>query len=312
MKTKISIVSAAYNEEDNISTLIREIKGGFRNLENYEYEIILVDDGSTDKTWEKIRNAAEKDKQIKGIKLSRNFGQQAALTAGLDYCSGEAVIYLDADLQHPPEKITDLINEWEKGAAVVHTRRITTREIPLLKKLSSKLFYKLMGFLSETTIEEGRTDFKLIDKTVLENIKDMRKKTRFLRGLIPWLGFETAEVEYKAPKRKRGSSKYTLRKKLSLAQDAILSFSTKPLKLISILGIILTLFSGTALVHNIILSLRKNAWYLSPVFTLLLGNTFIAGLILICLGIVAMYLIYLYRELSGRPIYIVESYTDEK
>ncbi len=311
-KKLISIVSPAYNEAENIPLIVEEVKkvmGGLK--EKYDFEYVLVNDGSTDGTWEAILKEAKKDPRIKGICFSRNFGHQMALTAGLDHAKGDAVIYCDSDLQHPPNIFPKLIKEWEKGFDVVHTKRVKTEDEPFFKRLMSNLFYKVINRFSNVRIEEGMADFKLLDKKVLGKLSYMREHDRFLRGMIPWLGFKSSIVEYNANKRIHGTSWYSFRRNLHFAKSGILAFSVKPLKYIGYLGILLVAFSILLIVYFGIKSIIFGSWLLSPIFTFTVLNTFLMGLSLISLGIIALYVSNIYYEVLDRPLYVISDRTFE-
>ena len=307
-KTLISIVSPAYNEQGNIVPMINEVKNAFLALgQEFDFEYIIVDDGSTDNTWPEILNEAKKDQRVKGISLSRNFGQQMALTAGIDLAQGQALIFCDADLQHPPSLFPQMISQWQNGAKVVNTIRLETVGVNFLKKVFSKIFYRLISFLSDLPLESGMADFKLLDKSVYSKLQLMRERNRFLRGLIPWLGFLQKTIEYKAPKRLNGSAFYDFGKSLKLARVGILSMSTRPLKYVAYLGLFLTFCSLSGLLVSLIMMVAKNDWrYISPTFILMLFNTLLIGIVLCCLGVVALYISFLYQEIIERPLYIVE------
>ena len=311
-KKLISIVSPAYNEAENIPLIVEEVKkvmGGLK--EKYDFEYVLVNDGSTDGTWEAILKEAKKDPRIKGICFSRNFGHQMALTAGLDHAKGDAVIYCDSDLQHPPNIFPKLIKEWEKGFDVVHTKRVKTEDEPFFKRLMSNLFYKVINRFSNVRIEEGMADFKLLDKKVLGKLSSMREHDRFLRGMVPWLGFKSSVVEYNANKRIHGTSWYSFRRNLHFAKSGILAFSVKPLKYIGYLGILLVAFSILLIVYFGIKSIIFGSWLLSPIFTFTVLNTFLMGLSLISLGIIALYVSNIYYEVLDRPLYVISDRTFE-
>ncbi|HOV89020.1 MAG TPA: glycosyltransferase, partial [Candidatus Paceibacterota bacterium] len=282
--------------------------------EKYDFEYILVNDGSTDDTWEAILKEAKKDPRIKGICFSRNFGHQMALTAGLDHAKGDAVIYCDSDLQHPPNIFPKLIKEWERGFDVVHTRRVKTEGEPFFKRLMSNLFYKVVNRFSNVRIEEGMADFKLLDKKVLGKLSSMREHDRFLRGMIPWLGFKSSIVEYNANKRIHGTSWYSFRRNLHFAKSGILAFSVKPLKYIGYLGVLLVAFSILSIIYWGIRSIIFGSWLLSPTFTFTILNTFLMGLSLVSLGIIALYVSNIYYEVLDRPLYVISDRTfeDEK
>lgn len=311
MKTKkklISIVSPAYNEEKNISKMIGEVVRVMRSLSSrYDYEYILVDDGSCDGTWKEIIKEAKRNRKIKGVSLSRNFGQQLALTAGIDRARGAAVIYCDSDLQHPPPLFPKLIEKWEKGVKVVHTLRLDSEDRRITKKIFSRLFYALANLLSNTPIKPGMADFKLLDKEIYTKLNAMRERSRFLRGMVPWLGFSSETVTYKAEKRWAGTPWYNIRRNITFAKDGILAISTKPLIWIGYLGLILTVTSFLAMAVSLSLMLIKSDLrYISPVLILVIFNTFLFGVVLTSLGVVALYISYLHQEIIKRPLYLVD------
>ena len=306
-KKLISIVSPAYNEEKNIIPMVKEVVGVMRLLaKKYDYEYILVDDGSQDGTWEKILAEVKKNKKLKGISLSRNFGQQLAITAGLDRAKGDAVIYLDSDLQQPPSLFPKLIEKWEKGVKIVHTKRIETGDKRIAKAIFSRLFYLVANMLSNTPIEPGMADFKLLDREIYTKLNVMRERSRFLRGMVPWLGYHSEVVTYTAGKRNAGEPWYNFRRNITFAKDGILAISTKPLVLIGYLGLILTIASFLGMIASIIMMIIKSDFrYISPVLLLVIFNTFLFGIVLSCLGIVALYISYLHQEIIKRPLYLV-------
>jgi len=306
-KKLISIVSPAYNEEKNIVPMVGEVVDVMKSLaKKYDYEYILVDDGSCDGTWEKILAEAKKNKKIRGISLSRNFGQQLAITAGLDMVKGDVVIYCDSDLQHPPSLFPKLIEKWEKGAKVVHTTRIETEDKRILKAIFSRLFYILANMLSNTPIKSGMADFKLLDKEIYTKLNAMRERSRFLRGMVPWLGFRSETVTYKVGKRNAGTPWYNLRRNITFAKDGILAISTKPLVLIGYLGLTLTITSFLGMLACFVIMIVKSDFrYISPVLLLVIFNTFLFGIVLSCLGVVALYISYLHQEIIKRPLYLV-------
>lgn len=310
-KQLISIVSTAYNEEESIAVFMNEVERVMQELPDYEYEMILVDDGSRDQTWPILVVAAQEKQNVKGIRLSRNFGHQNALSAGLDSAQGAAVIYCDVDLQHPPALFPALIEQWQGGNKIVHTKRTQTAGEGWLKQNLSALFYHLMGAISEIEIEGGVADFKLIDQVVLDKLRTMPERSRFIRGLVPWLGFTSSVVEFSAPARQHGRASYSFDKSLRLAQYGVLSFSTKPLQWIGIIGLGLMFGSAMALLFQIVRLLVTGNWFFSPVFTLLLVNTFLVGLVIACLGLVALYINQIQREVTNRPLYIVAETTDQ-
>ena len=310
MKTKkklISIVSPAYNEEKNIFPLIKDVTLVMKSLSSkYDYEYILVDDGSIDGTWNKILEAAKKNKKIKGLSLSRNFGQQLAITAGLDLVCGDCVIYCDSDLQHPPQVFPKLIEKWEKGAKVVHAQRLDSEDKRIIKKILSRLFYALVNLLSNIPIKPGMADFKLLDREIYTKLNKMRERSRFLRGMVPWLGYRSETVTYKAGKRNAGTPWYNIRRNITFAKDGILAISTKPLVWIGYLGLALTIISFLAMaISFVVMILKSDLRYISPVLILVMFNTFLFGIVLTSLGVVALYISFLHQEIIKRPLYLV-------
>lgn len=308
----ISIVSPAYNEAGNIPLVTKEVERVMRSISrNYDYEYIIVDDGSQDKTWEAIIKQSQKNKKIKGLRLTRNFGQQLALTAGIDTAKGDAVIYCDSDLQHPPSLFPQMIRCWEDGAKVIHTLRIKTENEPFHKKIMSKLFYALANFLSDIPIKSGMADFKLLDQEVCTKLRAMRERNRFLRGMVPWLGYPSTTIKYQAGRRAAGAPRYNFRRNLTFAKSGILSLSTKPLKYVGYLGLILMVLSFLGLTGSGALMVIKNDFrYISPTVLLILFNTFLIGIVLTCLGIVALYVSYLHQEVIQRPLYLISERTN--
>jgi len=306
LKKLISIVSPAFNEEENIPLMIAEVKKVFKKLgEGYDFEYIFVNDGSKDSTWKVINDESVKDNRVKGISLSRNFGHQLAISAGLDMAKGDAVIYCDADLQQPPEIFDQLISKWENGFEIVHTKRLSTENVSFIKNFFSNFFYSVINYFSDVKVEKGMADFKLLDKKVHSHLIKFREVNRFLRGIIPWLGFKSTIVEYSAKKREHGRPGFSFGKSMSLAKTGILAFSIKPLKMVGYFGFALTVFSALFITFSVIYFLVNRSWYFSPLVNLVMFNAFLIGLVLICLGIMSLYISYVYNEVVDRPLYIV-------
>lgn len=306
-KKLISIVSPAFNEGANIAKMVAEVTLIMRPLKNIDYEYILVDDGSTDSTWEEIIKISKLNKRVRGLKFTRNFGQQIAITAGIDKAKGDAVIYCDSDLQQPPSLFPKLIDKWSHGSKIVHTKRLETSGISPFKNLMSKLFYISANALSDTQVDEGMADFKLLDKEVYLQLKSMKEKNRFLRGMVSWMGYPSTVVSYKARKRVAGRPWYTFAKNLEFAKTGIVSLSTKPLKYILYLGSFLIVISSLGLITVLVAIIyEKNIRFFSPTVILVIFNTLLIGFVIACLGIVAIYISYLYKEIIKRPIYIIE------
>ena len=305
MRKKISIVIPVYNEEENIRPVYARIKETIRSVPDYEFEVIFVNDGSSDGTWPEIADLAESEKGIKALNFSRNFGHQAAIEAGLANAGGEAAITMDGDMQHPPEIIPGLINQWEQGFEIVNTKREETEGISFFKKTASDAFYCLINSISEVHIESGSADFRLIGRRAMDELNQLTEKNKFYRGLISWIGFESTSVKYKAEKRLGGKSSYTFNKMLSLARVGITSFSMFPMKVIFLFGALL--FWG-----GLLLTTGMVFWRYFIGSSLFSGTGILAafiimnnGLFLVMLGIVSMYQINMCKELQNRPNYII-------
>jgi dolichol-phosphate mannosyltransferase len=238
----VALVVPVYNEEENIHHLVDAIRAVFHHLP-YSYDLLLVDDGSTDRSLNIIREIAANDQKIKFISFSRNFGHQNALKAGLDMAEGDCAISMDADLQHPPNLIPVMLQKWEEGYDVVYTIRKETAEVGYLKKKTSHLFYTVLNQVSDIDFEKGTPDFRLLSKPVLNVIKNIAEYQVFLRGLVKWMGFKQVAIEYDECKRSSGFSKYTFKKMAAFALQGITAFSTRPLYAAAYLGFIISFLS---------------------------------------------------------------------
>ncbi len=302
-KIKYSIVVPAYNEELVIDESYKRLKKVMDGL-NDPYELIFINDGSRDKTAELINAICAADSNVKFIDFSRNFGHQTAITAGMDYSAGEAVIVIDADLQDPPEVMPALIDKWKEGYEVVYGKRIKREGDTFFKKLTAKIFYRTLRKMTEVDIPVDTGDFRLIDRKVCEALKKVNERNRYVRGIISWLGFRQAGVEFSRDKRFAGETKYPLRKMIKFAADAITSFSYKPLKLASYAGFLISLTSFAYLI--IVLCQRLfTAQTVAGWASIVAVNLFFNGIILIILGIIGEYIGRIYDEAKGRPLYVV-------
>lgn len=302
---KISIVIPAYNEEGNLSLIHERIRSVFGNLPKYSYEIIFVNDGSKDKTQEKLEKLSSEFPEVKFVEFSRNFGHQPAVKAGLDNSTGDAVISMDGDLQHPPELIPEMIEKWEQGYDIVYTIRRYTEETSFFKKKTSDFFYTVLTSLSDVELEKGAgADFRLLDRTVVNVIKDMHETDIFLRGTTKWVGFKQIGLPFQAFDRHSGESKYDLKKMLKFAFSGITAFSIKPLYLAAYLGFF---FSGFAVVFYTLYVINSfiNETEISGWASLIMTVVFFGGLQLTILGIIGIYLGKAFRQLKGRPNYII-------
>jgi len=308
MSTNISIVIPCLNEQDNVPVLMERIASELRS--DYTYEVIFVDDGSTDNTLEVLRGLSAQYPSLRYISLSRNFGHQQALKAGLDKACGECVVMMDADLQHPPTLLRQLVEKWRQGYDIVYTVRQASKELSFFKRVSSRLFYKLINNLTEHPIEEGAADFRLVDHRVASIIASMNDPFLFLRGLIPWLGFKQCSIAYNPESRFSGHSKYSLIRMARLALHGVTSFSVRPLRLATFFGIVISLIAFAylfyALIAFFLFEINLPGWSSIVSSVLLLG-----GIQLIMLGIIGEYLGMLYVQSKQRPTYIVRESSKE-
>ncbi len=303
---KISLIIPMYYEEKVVNECYKRVKESLENLKEYCYEIIFVNDGSKDKTMELLEDIAQKDKNVKIISFSRNFGHQAAVTAGLKYTTGDAVIIMDADLQDPPELIPDMLKLWESGNEVVYAKRKKRKGESIFKLTTAKLFYKTLNVLSDVEIPKDTGDFRLVDKKVVDTINNMPEHNKFLRGLFSWVGYKQIPFEYERKERYAGKTKYPLRKMLKLASDGIISFSTKPLKLVGLLGMISIVISIIVLIYAL-LSYAFKLNNLSAGWTsIMVAITFFAGVQLLSIWIMSEYIARIYDESKQRPQFIVD------
>ncbi len=304
---KVSVVIPMYYEEevaqicyDRVNEVLEKLK------KEYDYEIIFVNDGSKDKTLSILKEIASKDSKVKIISFSRNFGHQSAVTAGIKEVSGDAIVIMDADLQDPPELIPDMLKLWEDGYEVIYGKRNTRKGESAFKLLTAKMFYSFLNAMSEVDIPKNTGDFRLVDKSVIDVINNLPEHNKFLRGLFSWVGFEQKEFLYDRPKRELGETKYPFKKMLKLAKDGIISFSTKPLKIVGGLGIFSILLSMIILVYSI-LSYALDWNNLADGWTsIMVCITFFAGVQLFSLWIMSEYISRIYDESKGRPEYIVK------
>lgn len=298
-----SIVVPVYNEELVVAETYKRLKGVMDSL-NEPYEIVFINDGSRDKTPLMVNKICQEDKNIKFIDFSRNFGHQIAITAGMDYTSGKAIVVIDADLQDPPEVIPLMIEKWKEGYDVVYGKRAERKGETFFKKFTAKMFYRLLSSMTDIDIPVDTGDFRLIDRKVCDALKRVNEKSRYIRGLISWLGYRQTAVEFVREKRFAGETKYPLKKMLKFAFDAITSFSYKPLKLASHIGIYVSLFSFVyflyVLYEKFFTSKTVPGWT-----TLVALNLFFNGVILVILGIVGEYIGRIYDESKNRPLYLV-------
>jgi glycosyltransferase involved in cell wall biosynthesis len=296
----ISIIIPVYNEAESIAPLQQELDLYCRDV----YEIIFVDDGSTDATFSIIAAIAQKDTRYKCISLSRNFGHQNALMAGMERVSGEYIIIMDGDLQHPPSLVPVIIDKLNEGIDLVITRRNKTTDISRFKKLTATVFYTFINAISDTKIEANVADFKGFNKKVLQSILQFKEKDLFLRGVFSWIGFKTATIEFTAPARQFGQTKYSFGKMLKLALKGTTSFSFKPLRLALLIGSIISLASFSFGIYALVAHFRGNT---VPGWTsLIIAIMFLGGTQLLAIGLLGEYIASLFTESKQRPLYLVD------
>ena len=303
---KISVIIPMYYEEEVAEECYKRMTSVLQNIENYDYEIICINDGSRDKTLSILENLAIRDKKLKILSFSRNFGHQCAVTAGLKYVTGDAIVIIDADLQDPPELIPEMLKLWEAGNDVIYGKRKTRDGESVFKLFTAKMFYKTLNALSDVEIPKDTGDFRLVDRKVVDTINSLPEHNKFLRGLFSWVGYKQIPFQYERKERFAGKTKYPLKKMLKLASDGIISFSTKPLKIVGGLGILSIVISFILLIYALISYIFKLNNLSAGWTSLMLGITFFAGVQLLSLWIMSEYIARIYDESKNRPQYIIE------
>jgi polyisoprenyl-phosphate glycosyltransferase len=299
----VSIITPVYNEEKNIPLLVNTIATVMKDLP-YHYNVIMVDDGSSDGSLSVIKEQVTIHPEVKYISFSRNFGHQNALKAGLDMAIGDCVISMDGDMQHPADLIPVMLAKYEEGYDVVYTIRQEDKNLPAFKKSSSNFYYKILNRLSDVKVDKGAADFRLMSMKVTEAVRNLPEQDLFFRGIVKWVGFKQIALEYNPQERVHGSTKYTIRKMVSLALNGILSFSKKPLYLAAYLGII---FSTLSLLY--IPYIAYSYFYGHPISgwaSVIATITFFGGLQLLILGVIGIYIGRMFIQMKNRPMYIVK------
>ena len=304
-KKLISWVIPCFNEEEVITQTIKRISDISSSINEYLFELILVDDGSLDNTRKIIKSHITLNHNIRLIGLSRNFGHQYAVQAGLNNANGSAVIIIDADLQDPPEISVNMIQKWQEGYDVVYGKRVERASESTFKKVTALIFYRILNSLSEIDIPLDTGDFRLIDRKVIDALKQMPEKGRFMRGLVSWTGFRQVEIEYKREPRLAGHTKYSIKKMFIFAMEGITSFSRRPLRLATLFGLICALFSFLWIGYVLYIRLFTNEW-VEGWAALAVAILFATGVQLICIGILGEYVGGIYLETKGRPMYLIE------
>ena len=302
----VSLIIPAFCEEQVVEVCYKRIKATMDALSNYDYELIFIDDGSYDHTLSILERMAAHDAKLKIISLSRNFGHQIAITAGLDKVSGDIAVVIDADLQDPPELIPQMLEKWEKGYEVVYAKRTAREGEKRLKRWTASFFYWFLNRLTDIKIPQNTGDFRLMDKKVVMELRKIKERNRFLRGLSSWVGFSQTSIEYKRDQRYAGETKYSLRKMLKFALDGIFSFSQKPLKIALNIGFF-SIFLGLLLIIYVFLGkiffpdITVPGWA-----SLLIAVVFFGGVQLFTIGIIGEYIGRIYDEIKNRPLYIIK------
>lgn len=303
---KISIVVPVYNEQDNLKEFHKRITAIMKDT-GYDYNLVFVDDGSKDSSAFILKQLVEEDNRVEAYLLSRNYGHQMALTCGLDNADGDAVITMDGDLQHPPELLPELIRLWEEGSEIVMTKRLATEDAGFLKNITSSCYYKLINIMSKVEITPGGSDFRLMDKKAVEAFRLYRERARFIRGMVSTLGFNVSVVEFVAPPRFAGHSKFNLHKMLHFALDGITAFSNLPLRWAFYLGLFFGLCSLLLLGHVFYVKFISDdavpGWATTTVSILFLG-----GIQLVGIGILGEYIGRIFEEIKHRPLYLVSKH----
>ncbi len=304
-KRLLSIVVPVFNESEGINIFYKRLRDTLTSLNSYSSEIIFVEDGSSDDSYQKLVDLANTDPQVKIVKFSRNFGHQMAITAGIDIANGDACVVIDADLQDPPEVIRSFIEKWEQGYDIVYGVRKKREGETKLKLLTASIFYRLLKRLTKIDIPTDVGDFRLISRRGMDEFKKLEERDRFVRGLVSWIGFKQMGVYYLRDKRYAGNTKYPYRKMFKFAIDGVTSFSMTPLKLSSLLGY----FTSTiAFIYASVVFVQKVMGYTVQGWaTIMVGILFLGGVQLICLGIIGEYIGRIFNEIKQRPKYIVET-----
>jgi dolichol-phosphate mannosyltransferase len=302
-KFLLSVVVPVFNEEGNIEILLKTL---LSVVQSYDYELIFVDDGSTDDTVDTLKTYTHDNKHLKLVTFSRNFGHQMALTAGYEEARGDCVVTIDADLQDPPELIDEMIVKWKEGYKIVYAKR-SSRDESFFKKTTATFFYRLVNLLSDTPIPQNVGDFRLLDREVVDLLKKLPEKSRFLRGLVAWGGYPSTFVSFTRKKRSVGKTHYTLSKMVNFALDGIISFSTKPLKIATYVGFFASVLGLLGIVYAITLRFfLPHQYWVTGWTALFVAVMFFGGIQLITIGIIGEYIAKIYTEVQGRPGFVIK------
>ena len=305
-KKQITLVVPTFNESANLRPFFESLNDVIEGLEKYQWEVVFVNDGSSDNTWAVIQDLAAHDSRVRGVSLSRNFGKEIAMTAGVDSVnSSDAIIFMDGDFQHPPPIIKELIAKWAQGYQVVSTKRISVQHSQV-RKLGSRLFYYMLNRFSDLKIESMATDFRLLDQEVVQVLRTFKERTRFFRGLVDWMGFRKTFISFSAPERFKGGSAFKLQDLVSLAINSFTSFSLFPLRVTGWMGFLVIIVTSVTLVYMVVAHLILQITLFTPLAYFVVFNTFLFGVVLVALGMVALYIGHIHTEVVGRPLYIIQ------
>ena len=308
----VSIVISAFNEEDNVTELYKQLQKTLQKVSDVDFEFIYVDDGSSDQTYAKCQKLQEKDTRVKVVRFCRNFGHEIAMTAGMDYAKGDAVIFMDSDLQHPPHYIPQMIKLWQEGKEIVLTKRVDNKATSKLYKFCAKTFYYVLNLLSDTPIMESAPDFRLLDRKYVDFLKNFNEQDRLFRGLLSWMlpNRNVAIINFVAPERFSGTSKYNFLKSLQLAVNSIVQFSVAPLRIATYLGMLAAVFALLLGAYVFI----EHFFLHNPTpgyATIMVSVVFLGAVQLICLGIIGEYIGKIHMEVKKRPLYVAD-FVEEK
>ncbi|WP_239256536.1 glycosyltransferase family 2 protein [Listeria ilorinensis] len=307
----VTILIPAYNEEDVLGQLYERLNSVTGELPDYEFEYLFINDGSKDRTLDILKEFRASDKRVSFVDLSRNFGKETAMIAGLDYAKGDAVVIIDADLQDPPELIPEMIQYWEEGYDDVYAKRRSREGETFLKKFTSKKFYQLLKKMASVPIQEDTGDFRLLDRRAVEALRMLRETQRYTKGMFSWIGYNKKEIEFDRDPRAAGETKWNYFKLINLAIEGITSFTTGPLRLSAIIGSIVSLCAFIFMIWVFIKTLVIGA-DVSGYPSLMIVILFLGGIQLLSLGIIGEYLGRIFNETKRRPLYFVDEYNDDK
>lgn len=303
----ISVAAPVFCEEELIEQFCARVTAVMIGLKDrYDYEIVLVDDGSTDRSPEVLRVIARQDPRVRVLFLSRNFGHQSAITAAIDHARGDGVVVMDSDLQDPPEMIPEMIEQWEKGVKVVYAVRTRRRGESAFKRTTARVFYRTISRLSDVELPQDSGDFRLLDREVVTALCQLREESRYIRGLVAWIGFSQAPVCYERDERLAGETKFTFRKMVAFASDGLTGFTEKPLRISMKLGAATTLLALTLLAWIAIERIFAPERVVEGWTSLAIAVLFLGGVQLLSIGILGEYIGKIYREVKGRPLYVLK------